>query len=67
VFVETCLKCNIDFERDFRTRNQEDPKNHLTGRFCEICNSELHDNLVHFGEKLPKHPFDQSVKHALDA
>eukprot|EP00347_Sterkiella_histriomuscorum_P012205 403369491 len=54
--VEYCKSCSKIYFRDFRCRSSEDPYHHLTGRQCEDlkCGGELADEIVHFGESIPK-------------
>ena len=65
VFFEYCQDCFAEYERDFRTRTKEEAKEHLTGRKCMACGGELKDNLVHFGDQLPKNELVFGLKHAL--
>ncbi|CDW89667.1 transcriptional sir2 family protein [Stylonychia lemnae] len=54
--IEYCKSCSKMYFRDFRCRVSEDPRNHITGRKCEdtTCDGDLADEIVHFGESIPK-------------
>lgn len=54
--LEICSSCGRDYLRDYRTRNQKQFDNHLTGRTCDnhLCNGDLFDTIVNFGEGINK-------------
>ena len=53
-YLESCKGCGADYMRTFKTRAHGlTSKEHNTGRFCDHCGEELHDNIVNFGESLP--------------
>ena len=56
--VERCLKCGMEYMRDYGVRNNPHVHMHETGNFCDnpICNGPLVDTIINFGENL-----DQAV------
>ena len=59
IFIERCCRCDHEYHRDFEVELAS-AKDHETGRFCDavfkngkICEGELHDTIIHFGENLP--------------
>lgn len=62
--IEYCTECSKLYFRDYRCRNSEDPKFHLTGRKCieKNCNGDLADEIVHFGESIPKSKLIESLQ-----
>ncbi|CAD7957726.1 unnamed protein product [Amoebophrya sp. A25] len=63
LMVETCPNCGAVYERPFRV-GPNMGKNHMTGRNCDKCGHVLRDNLVPFGEGLPKEETDKAWKHS---
>ena len=54
--MEKCLKCGLEYMRDFRTRTARAVHNHLTGRRCDNpkCGGPLVDSIINFNEDLPE-------------
>ncbi|CAD7927534.1 unnamed protein product [Amoebophrya sp. A120] len=60
LLVEFCPRCFHKYERNFRV-GPNPGRAHKTGRWCDKCGDvELKDNLVPFGEDLPKHETDKA-------
>jgi NAD-dependent SIR2 family protein deacetylase len=65
VNFERCAKCGKEVMRDFNVGCTHD---HITGRLCAVpgCQGALKDNIINFGENLPKRDlragFDESLK-----
>ncbi|XP_035233161.1 NAD-dependent protein deacetylase sirtuin-7-like [Stegodyphus dumicola] len=53
MFIEVCPKCKPlkQYIRLFDVTERTGLHRHKTGRFCKKCGTELHDTIVHFGEK----------------
>jgi len=43
-----------NYIRDFRTRTALDVHDHRTGKKCSVCNGQLVDSIINFGENLPE-------------
>ena len=41
----------VEYVRLFDVTERTGLRRHKTSRYCTICNSELRDTIVHFGEK----------------
>ncbi|EFC45314.1 silent information regulator family protein [Naegleria gruberi] len=65
--VEICHKCNIEYVRNFRCRNNKNVHDHRTGRFCEKCKSELEDTIINFNENLPTDQLERAEENASKA
>ena len=65
--LEHCKKCGLSYYRDFYTENEDERvEDHSTGRKCDdsFCRGILFDNIVHFGEDLPKKALELAYENA---
>ncbi|VDD94821.1 unnamed protein product [Enterobius vermicularis] len=51
--IEVCINCDPprQYIRSFDVTQNSRFRRHSTGRTCTVCNSELQDTIVHFGER----------------
>jgi len=61
---ETCLTCKKEYLRDFKTRVAQSTTAHLTGRKCYVCDGNLADTIINFGENLPEKPMNLAFVNA---
>ena len=66
--LEICKECNIKYLRDCSVRAMsivsQDVNDHKTGRYCDICKSELQDTIINFGETLPVDELKKAEYHS---
>lgn len=44
---------------------QHSVHDHRTGRNCVVCNGDLHDTIINFGENLPAEPLFNATEHSM--
>ncbi|KAK0619496.1 NAD-dependent deacetylase sirtuin-7 [Immersiella caudata] len=67
---ETCAKgCGREYLRDFRAvaTYEKTVHDHRTGRKCAVCEGNLYDTIINFGEFLPEKPLADARTHAAKA
>ncbi|KAG9254836.1 DHS-like NAD/FAD-binding domain-containing protein [Emericellopsis atlantica] len=66
---ETCKGCGKEYLRDFRAvaSYKHSDHDHRTGRKCALCNGDLHDSIINFGEDLPEPALSLAKEHAREA
>lgn len=50
-FIEYCNKCKKEYLRLFDVTENSKYRHHKTTRLCSTCKCELHDTIIHIGEK----------------
>jgi mono-ADP-ribosyltransferase sirtuin 6 len=65
--LERCIKCGKDYLRDYDATAdyEKSVHDHRTGRNCVVCNGDLHDTIINFGENLPPEPLQKAFDHTL--
>jgi len=64
--IEVCSNCGKEYLRDYKavapyTHSVHD---HRTGRNCVLCNGELVDTIINFGENLPANAIEAGYSHS---
>lgn len=65
--MERCIKCGKEYLRDYDATADYaySVHDHRTGRKCVVCEGELHDTIINFGENLPQEPLQKAYDHTL--